>query len=161
MSDLEYSGNVTIKVQAIQETHYIILDSAVSVNNVQTSVKMKEWTKSSKHVIIHLEEELIPNKKEEIFLSFNGNIRVNSTAGFYASFEKSVLALTQFETDGANSVFPCFDDPALKANFRITIAVDNTFNVIGNMELEKFTQLEKSLFIFKKTPKLSTYLVAW
>lgn len=150
METLDYSGNVTIKVMAVKSTHFIRLDSVATISNVQSSVGLEKWTKYSNHVIIDLQEEMIANQQEEIFLSFKGVIRRNSTSGFYASLENDVLAITQFETLGANTVFPCFDDPALKAYFKVGIAVDEPFHVIGNMELDMITRSNKSMYILRR-----------
>lgn len=161
MQNLEYNGNVTIRIKAIDSTQSFRLDSLAAVSDVRSTANLENWRKYSDYIIIELKEPLVPLQEEEIFLAFNGHIKTNTTSGFYASLQSDLMAITQFETDGANSVFPCFDDPALKAFFTLEIAVESPFYAIGNMEVEEITGLDKSVYKFKKTPKLSTYLVAW
>ena len=47
----------------------------------------------------------------------------------------SSIALTQMQVDGARQTFPCFDEPAFKANFNITIFHQQDLNhhAISNM----------------------------
>jgi aminopeptidase N len=45
------------------------------------------------------------------------------------------MAVTQFETTGARRAFPCFDEPAWKANFTLHIAHAPEHNVLANMPM--------------------------
>jgi aminopeptidase N len=161
MERLQYTGNVTIKVRAMSETQNITMDSRSTVTEVRCTMHLEKWKKYSDSVSIYLKKPMIAGQEEEIFLSFSGLISMNSTSGFYASLSKDILAITQFETHGASTVFPCFDDPDLKAHFKLQVAVEEPFVVLGNMEVEKFKILDKVVYRFQKTPKISTYLVAW
>jgi aminopeptidase N len=47
------------------------------------------------------------------------------------------MAVTQFESTGARRAFPCFDEPDLKAKFRIKIGRSEGYTVLANMPIVK------------------------
>lgn len=73
------------------------------------------------------------------------------------------LAATQFESTAARQSFPCFDEPAMKANFSMSIVRDKDFISLFNMPLVSSTSMEHNLMIdrFQQSVKMSTYLVAY
>jgi len=91
-------------------------------------------------------------------------------AGFYrseyttASGEKRNMATTQFEATDARRAFPCWDEPAVKATFHVTLNVPvgrvalSNMNVISEKPVEDGARVEVE---FATTPIMSTYLVAF
>jgi aminopeptidase N len=62
----------------------------------------------------------------------------------------------------ARRVFPCFDEPAFKATFALTVTVPRAFLVVGNMPVAKEEPVNagsKKKVTFEPTPKMSTYLL--
>lgn len=116
----------------------------------------------------------------KLIISFRGVLN-DLMHGLYRSTYQSLdgreltIATTQFEPTDARRAFPCFDEPALKATFRlrVTIEIDQTRpslscwsnTPIANEHTTKVVKpgcgevLEKT-FEFETTPKMSTYLVA-
>ena len=85
--------------------------------------------------------------------------------GIYPSYyqvngQQKELIGTQFETTAARQAFPCVDEPAAKATFDLAIKYDEQPNetIIANMPEEKVAD---GVHYFKRTVKMSTYLVAF
>ena len=89
--------------------------------------------------------------------------------GFYRSTYKDAqgndkpLASTQFESTDARRAFPCWDEPAFKAVFQVTLVVDQGLTAISNTRVVRENALRgsgKKEVVFADSIKMSTYLVA-
>lgn len=88
--------------------------------------------------------------------------------GFYRSRYKvngktRYMATTQFEATDARRAFPCFDEPAMKAEFNVTLIIPKEKTAISNMppvEVHEYDRDHK-VVQFGTTPKMSTYLLAF
>ena len=105
----------------------------------------------------------------ELQITFSGILN-SKLHGFYRSTYKSangqdkVLASTQFESTDARRAFPCWDEPAFKAIFQVTLVVDENLTAISNSGVMRESSLRgtgKKEVVFADTIKMSTYLVAF
>jgi len=73
------------------------------------------------------------------------------------------IIATQFESHYARNVFPCVDEPEAKAEFHLVLIHDPTQTAIGNTPVAARLQLETERVrtAFHKTPRMSTYLLAF
>jgi puromycin-sensitive aminopeptidase len=74
-------------------------------------------------------------------MSFTGELN-DKMVGFYRSsqevpvngtIEKRWIATTQFEPTDARKAFPCWDEPAVKATFEISLVVSQDKVALSNM----------------------------
>ena len=72
------------------------------------------------------------------------------------------MAATHFEPNGARRMFPCWDEPALKATFNISVVHHQKYKVLSNMPIREQLEEKDDLMLthFNTTPIMSTYLVA-
>ena len=80
--------------------------------------------------------------------------------------EERYAATTQFESTDARRAFPCWDEPALKSTFSISVSAPKNRVVLSNMPMIEETKDDEDpstyrVCNFDKTPKMSTYLVAF
>jgi aminopeptidase N len=70
------------------------------------------------------------------------------------------LFTSKLEPSDARRIFPCWDEPAFKASFALTVTVPRNFLAVGNMPVAREEPLEPNLkqVAFATTPKMSTYL---
>jgi aminopeptidase N len=78
--------------------------------------------------------------------------------------DKEVYLYSQFETDDAQRVFACFDQPDLKAEFSWHVTTPSHWRVISNMPIENeepptSTGGGKTIH-FGRSPRMSTYVTA-
>lgn len=70
------------------------------------------------------------------------------------------LLTSKLEPSDARRIFPCWDEPAYKASFALTVTVPRNFLAVGNMPVVREAPLEpnRKQVAFATTPKMSTYL---
>jgi aminopeptidase 2 len=78
------------------------------------------------------------------------------------------MATTQMEPTDARRAFPCFDEPALKAEFTVTLVAEKRLTCLSNMDVNSETEVDSKLTsekrnatTFNTTPLMSTYLLAF
>lgn len=109
-------------------------------------------------------DQALPAGKLTLNIEYTGILN-NELRGFYLSkTAKRNYAVTQFEATDARRAFPCFDEPAFKATFDVTLVVDKGDTAISNTNIVSDTPgpvLGEHSIKFATTPKMSTYLVAF
>jgi aminopeptidase 2 len=119
-------------------------------------------------------EKVIPaGTKAQIEMRFTGELN-DKMAGFYRSTYKNkdgstgIIATSQMEPTDARRAFPCFDEPALKAEFTITLVADKNLTCLSNMDVASevevksdVTKTTKKAVTFNKSPLMSTYLLCF
>ena len=111
--------------------------------------------------------KIIPAGKTKLNIVFKGILN-DKMRGFYrskytASGKEHHIATTQFEATDARRAFPCFDEPAQKAVFHISLIVPKGKTAISNTLPVSVAEHESEFQIvkFSPTPKMSTYLLAF
>ncbi len=106
---------------------------------------------------------VLPAGPVELSLEYTGVLN-DQLRGFYLSKTKTrSYAVTQFESTDARRAFPSFDEPALKATFDVALTVDKGDTVIANTNQVSDVAAGpgKHTLTFARTPRMSTYLVAF
>uniref|UniRef100_A0A3B5A9F3 Aminopeptidase n=1 Tax=Stegastes partitus TaxID=144197 RepID=A0A3B5A9F3_9TELE len=175
LTSLDFSGVVRIELDVHEDTSTVILHS----KHLQISgalllapegvkpLQVLEYPRFHQLALLS-DSVLTKGRKYEVQLGFAANLS-DSFHGFYkssyrtSSGEVRVLASTQFEATFARGAFPCFDEPAFKANFTIRIIREPRHIAISNMPKVKTVELPGGLLEdhFDTTVKMSTYLVAY
>ncbi|XP_066509229.1 endoplasmic reticulum aminopeptidase 1-like isoform X2 [Hoplias malabaricus] len=178
LSSLDFSGSVKIQVEVHEETNTIVLHSKdLNISKAillgpagaqSQSLRVLEYPAYQQIALISNDMVLKKGGVYVIELEFVAKLS-ESFHGFYKSTyrtskgEERVLASTQFEPTSARAAFPCFDEPAFKANFSIRIRRESQHISISNMPKVRILALPDGLFEdqFDMTVKMSTYLVAF
>lgn len=170
-----FKGAVTIDLEVTRASNSITLhtldleiqSSRASIDGQYTSSPLRvSHNKTTQTSTFELDRCAAQGSNVLLEIAFAGELN-NIMAGFSRSFSnrpdgsKSMIASTQMEATDCRRVLPCFDEPALKAQFTVQLVVDEHLTALSNMDIAREDKKgEKKVVSFNKTPKMSTYLLA-
>ena len=74
--------------------------------------------------------------------------------------DKDLLLTTQFEATDARRMFPCWDEPAFRATFQLTVTTSAAWATYSNMPIARRTvHGDLATTVFERSPKMASYLV--
>ena len=177
-----HESEITIHFTCVEPTKQIIFHS-VNLNLDADSLRLTSTSGSNDVIvekkikydsvrdfsIVSMSKECAKNAEYSLHLKYTGQIST-SLFGFYRSSyinekgERVYLAVTDLEPSNARRVFPCFDEPAMKAKFKLTMNRDNRYftSSLFNTPIESTTTNgDWTAETFKETVEMSTYLVCF
>ncbi len=152
-SGLKYRGKVVVDLESIGD---VSLDAVgQQISSVKSGGNKVPFKHSGK--VLEIKSGKFSGPLE---IDFSGRVSDNFTGLYKASYGDGYILSTHLEAVQARKVLPCVDHPAFKAVFKVRVRTDADLSVISNMPIESETrQGEKKTVMFKKTPKMSTYLL--
>jgi puromycin-sensitive aminopeptidase len=104
----------------------------------------------------------VPAGEARLSLAFAGRLRRDLCGLYAARSGRQRFAFTQLEAADARKFFPCFDEPAMKARFRLSVTTGAGHAVVSNSPVARTRRAPRGrkTVEFRRTPPLSTYLVA-
>jgi len=150
---LKYSGKVTVNLESIGS---VSLDAVgQQISSVESAGNRVPFKHSGK--VLEIQTGKFSGPLE---IEFSSKVSDNFTGFYKASYGEGYILTTHLEAVQARKVLPCVDHPAYKAVFKVRVRTDANLSVISNMPIESETkQGDKKTVTFKKTPKMSTYLL--
>jgi aminopeptidase N len=97
--------------------------------------------------------------------SYSGKIEEQAQGLFLQTYldpsgVKRTLLSTQMEATDARRMFPCWDEPAFRATFRLTATVPADWATVGNMPVAKrVVHGALATTTFENSPKMPSYLI--
>ncbi|KAJ8889378.1 hypothetical protein PR048_008877 [Dryococelus australis] len=182
LSTFTFDGEVSIMVTAAEVTDLITLHandldvdngsiSVVSLTSGSGISVVDVVEESRRHLlVIRLNRSLEVGEQCSLAVSYSGYMR-DDMYGFYRSYyyrdgQRRWIGSTQFQPTHARRAFPCFDEPAFKAKFNMTISVPAGYHALFNTR--KISSVDSDVSTdgrrwehFEQTPVMSTYLVAF
>lgn len=172
-----FSGTVEVSCEVHVATDAVVLhahqlsvvDVTFQVEGDHHTIYADTVTMMPKDLLMSISfNEVLPVGRGTLTITFNGILN-NQMKGFYRSqFINSqgcqaFLATTHFEPIDARRCFPCWDEPARKAVFTITLVCKEGMVGVSNMPESRSEVLSdgRRRITFLPTPKMSTYLLAF
>lgn len=160
----EFSGTVIISGDSTGESISLhskgLTIQSATIDNQPADVSFGEFDE------LRLSQPNLENGNHTIRIDFSGTI-TDAMHGLYPCYfthdgVKKQLFATQFESHHAREVLPCVDEPAAKAEYDLTLITRSGITVLGNMPVKSEEENGDSLTtIFEKTPRMSSYLLAF
>jgi aminopeptidase N len=115
-----------------------------------TTVKLAKAASAGEHTLTFSYESKIETEPRGLFAQ-----HYTLPAG-----AKGVMLSTQMEPADARRMFPCWDEPAFRATFELTITVPSEWATVSNMPVAKrLVRGALTTTTFQRTPKMPSYLV--
>lgn len=123
----------------------------------------------NQYLVIELDGNLKAGSMYELSIGFDAELK-NDLVGLYRSTYKTEdgqtksIATTFFAPTDARKAFPCFDEPAFKANFTLTIDHEPGYIALANMPLDGPNTTLPSGWVrtkFEMSVPMSTYLLCF
>jgi aminopeptidase N len=164
-----FSGEETIDVDVKEPVDSITMhgvDLALKDVTVSTGGKQLPATVTAdapNETVTLKVAQTIPPGRASIHIAFDGKLLPQLRGLYLSRTAKRKYAATQFEAMSARRAFPCFDEPAMKATFDVTLVVDRGDTAISNGPIVSDTPAGegKHALRFGTTKKISTYLLAF
>jgi len=133
----------------------LILDFKEKTSNIKTVAvngKNVEIVHQNGHIVIPVSGLI--SGKNSISISFiAGNLSLNRNDDFL---------YTLLVPDRASTLFPCFDQPDLKATYKLSLSVPKEWSVLAGADVvEKLESGNFTSYTFGESDKMSTYLFSF
>ncbi len=165
-----FEGRATIDLDVLEETDRLVLNAIeLDVHGVTvdgTAAARIETDDETQRLEVGFDAPLIPGQ-HRLEITWTGTIN-DMLHGWYRSVytdesgTEQVIAVSQFEAADARRAFPCWDEPAYKATFGVTMVVPDHLTALSNSPEKSRRDLGdgRVRITFADTMRMSTYLVA-
>jgi len=175
LKNFTFDGEQSVDLLILEATSTIVLNS-IDLEISNTTLHANGTTLTSKSVTIDKDAETatldfgetIQPGDARLEMVFTGELN-DKLMGFYRSEytsqdgETRYLATTQFEPTDARRAFPCWDEPAKKATFEVTLVFSDEYQAVSNTPVVEEGAPGPGLksVRFAETPIMSTYLLVF
>ncbi len=155
----EFSGTEKIKFFLAKKSLGLRVDTTSEVKKVLVNSQEVKFKKDKFSMTI--DEGLKENSENIIEIDYIGkyNHSGEGLQGFIDPEDKREYLYSDSEPYSAHRFYPCFDQPDMKATFKLKVQIPKFWTAVSNEPIESEEILgEEKTISFKKTKKLSTYL---
>ncbi|HEX9281444.1 MAG TPA: M1 family metallopeptidase [Candidatus Udaeobacter sp.] len=170
LDNFTFAGSETVKLNVRSPVHQLVLNGlelkieAASVDGKELPLPAIKTYNEKELLTLALPSEL-PAGDHALTLRFTGKINQQGQGLFYMRYQehgsgaRKVMLGTQFEATDARRFFPCWDEPAFRARFQLTVVVPENWLAVSNMPIESEQKIAGGKEVrFAPTPPMSSYL---
>ncbi len=174
LATLSFTGDETVTLEVEEPTAEVVLNAVDLAFGEATLTNARGESLRGTPVVDEAAERCRISFPSQIApgtwrlrLAFTGTLN-DKLRGFYRSSYKDptgearLMAATQFEATDARRAFPCWDEPAFKAVFAVTLVIDPKLTAVSNTSIVgERVERGRKVVTFADSMKMSTYLVAF
>jgi aminopeptidase N len=135
--------------------------SQLQIDFKQSADHLKTVSVNGKAIAVDFKNEHILVAQEHLKIGAN-HIEISFVAGNESLNRNKDFLYALFVPDHARTVFPCFDQPDLKANFLLSLTVPTDWKVMANaVKKDSLAQGNSVTYHFNNSDKLPTYLFSF
>ena len=170
LDNFTFAGSETVKLNVRSPVHQLVLNGlelkieAASVDGKELPLSAIKTDNEKELLTLTLPSELAVGD-HALTLRFTGKINQQGQGLFYMRYQeqgsgaRKVMLGTQFEATDARRFFPCWDEPAFRARFQLTVVVPENWLAVSNMPIESEQKIAGGKEVrFAPTPPMSSYL---
>ena len=170
LENFTFAGSETVKLNVRRPVHQLILNAlelkieAASLDGKKLPVSAIKTDNEGELLTLTLPSELMAGD-HALTLHFTGKVNQQGQGLFYMRYQeqgsgaRKVMLGTQFEATDARRLFPCWDEPAFRARFQLTVVVPEKWLAVSNMPIESEQKTTGGKEVrFAPTPPMSSYL---
>jgi aminopeptidase N len=170
INNFTFAGSETVKLNVRSPVRQLVLNAlelkiqAASLDGEELPTSAIRIDKETELLTLTLPQELTTGD-HSLALRFTGKINQQGQGLFYMRYQemgsgaRKVMLGTQFEATDARRFFPCWDEPAFRARFQLTVVVPENWLAVSNMPVESEEKIAGGKQVrFAPTPPMSSYL---
>jgi len=170
LDNFTFAGSESVKLNVRSPVHQLVLNAlelkieAASVDGKELPLSAIKTDNEKELLTLTLQSELAAGD-HALALRFTGKINQQGQGLFYVRYQeegsgvRKVMLGTQFEATDARRFFPCWDEPAFRSRFQLTVVVPENWLAVSNMPIENEEKIAGGKEVrFAPTPPMSSYL---
>src|SRR3954449_8909828 len=167
---LSFIGSVRITVDVHEATSEIVLNAAdlqfdrAALHRNGEEVATVRLGAEQQTATLGFAKTIEPGAYD-LSIDYHGKIYESAQGLFILRYDtpqgRKHMLVTQFEAVAARHLIPCWDEPARKATFSISVVTSRDELAVSNMPAEETSELDdgRLRIRFQKSPKMSSYLL--
>lgn len=169
ISDVQYNLSFEIPNQKEENINaHLIVNLNLTDLSQPLLLDFKEKTLNIKSVAVNGKSMAIVHEKGHIVISplalimGKNTILISFIAGNLSLNRNDDFLYTLLVPDRASTLFPCFDQPDIKATYKLSLIVPKEWSVLAGADVkEKLEKGDFTLYTFGESDKMSTYLFSF
>ena len=164
--EADYSGTVSIDLEVFNPTNEFIFHAEdIELNKVLLTNGEKELdytiNRGEKGRVTLTTNDKMKKGSYKLEIDFTTSFNTQAVGLYRTEVEGESYLFTQFEESDARKAFPCFDEPAFKFPYQMTLSVPEEHIAIANTPVAKETSADGwKTYEFEITKPLPSYLLA-